>query len=527
MATATKTPAKTAAAKPSSAVTVEWDAEMKSTSVVDELGDDLLSMSQVWLTHTEVKPDRQNLRQQLTEIDELADSIASVGLLEPLHVTLMCRPEDLIAGSNWYWLVAGHRRHAAIGKLIADGRWPATRRIPCVVGPDPALSEEARTVAQLIENLQRVDLNPIEEAHGYRRLVEAGWKQTRIADTIGRHQNRVSERMQLLKLPDVWQAGVAAGEISLGIAAALAGLTAGAMEILLKEKRTLDKHYIDSAIQQDRRETAISKTKANAAARDLKFLQKQSWEMDGYVRVIETTPDGLAKVLLPADIGPLGAVTIETYSSTPKVTVWRPQTAGSLDDDDGSEKTPHQLWEAECARLRKEHQAAERAYNERKDEATIEWARSVDTKVVAQALMHKELANSGSREPLAKQFGWKPPAGATAEEKAVSLDEWYSHAANFSAAIAKLLLNGYYTPPSFLQLRQTHLDNAGLGQPPVLTLPGKPGAIYCTCEACAASDVDERCEVDEPGQKCTDPCCDDDNPDDDALVAVTEGDGGD
>lgn len=490
---AKKTGAKPTSSKPAKPTGVKPPTGTAFAGV--EMGSDLLSMTQVWLRHDEIVPDFQNLRQTLTEIDDLANSIASVGLLEPILVSLASRPEDLIAGSNPYVIIAGHRRHAAIGMLIADGRWPAERRIACIVGPEPGLSDEDRTVQMLIENLQRVDLNPIEEALGYKRLVDAGWKQTRIAQAVGRHQNRVSERMQLIRLPEQWRPAIANGEISLGLAATLTGLTAGAIEILTKEKRLPDKNTIDAAIRKDRIDTAVATTKAAAKERGLIYSpNKGSWQMHDHVREIDTTPDKLAKVLLPPDVTGW-EVTLETYTDPAKVTVWR-RTTPITPAAEPTELTPYDQWHKECQVARRDHQAALAAFADRCKAVEIEWARTVETKTVAAALMQFEVAVCGEAEDWALDLGWKKPDVDDPDIIDAHLQEWYNHAANISAALARMLGHQADTPESFKKLRLDYLQAAGLGEPPPLVLPLAPG-IEAVNDGDEPADGDGDDELDE------------------------------
>lgn len=464
-----------------------------------EVGDDLLSMTQVWLRHDEVFPNRENLREMLTDIPDLAASIASVGLLEPLIVTVDGKFSGMITGDDpgYYVIVAGHRRHYAIAALIADGRWPADRRIACVVGPNVSLTTEERTVQMLIENLQRVDLNPVEEANGYKRLVDAGWKQSRIADAVGRHQNRVSERMQLFKLPDVWRTAVATGELTLGLAAQLAALTQAAMGLLIKAGRTPDKHSIETAGRQARIDLAVETTKRNAAERGLHYLNKGAWQMSEFVWHNNTSPAGLAKVLLPAEV--VGwAVTVETYREPAKVTIWQPTTAGAVT----REQTPHEVWVDDCVRVRSAHAAALVAYKVGADVVEIEWARTVEPKVVAAACMRFELEACGDTlDELAGPFGWQQPL-ADDDTIAAHLADWYSHAGNLTAVVARLIVNKPgMTPASFQGLRDLYLAAAGLGAPEALVLPLEPDARAAADKDWAldaeADDIDENAHLDD------------------------------
>lgn len=131
-----------------------------------------------------------NVRKDLGDLKELKASIQAVGLIEPLVV----RPGD---EKGRYDLLAGDRRMSVLESL----KWTEA---PARILPKgkPGDREATRVAVQLVENLQRLDLDPIEEAAGYLELKELGWKQKDIAKTVGRSPAVVSKRLSLLDLPD-------------------------------------------------------------------------------------------------------------------------------------------------------------------------------------------------------------------------------------------------------------------------------------------------------------------------------------
>lgn len=140
-----------------------------------------------------------NPRENLTDIDDLAASIREAGLIQPIVV-------QKIPGRDGYQIVAGHRRHAAVRKL----GWP---KIPALIRRDMLPDEEL--LAMLIENGQRADLDPIEEARAYRQLRDMGLSNVEVGRRVGRHANTVAVRLALLALPPAEQEEIRAGALSM------------------------------------------------------------------------------------------------------------------------------------------------------------------------------------------------------------------------------------------------------------------------------------------------------------------------
>ena len=141
-----------------------------------------------------------------TKIEELASSIRNQGIIQPLVV----RPNG-----EQFELIAGERRWRAAMKA-------GLSRVPVVVRN--ATDHEVLQLA-LVENLQREDLNSIEEANGYRRLQEEfHWSQEEMAAKVGKSRPAIANAMRLLTLPAVVQQEVALGNLPAGQARALLGL---------------------------------------------------------------------------------------------------------------------------------------------------------------------------------------------------------------------------------------------------------------------------------------------------------------
>lgn len=155
-----------------------------------------------------IKPHPEQPRRQFDEgaLQELADSIAQRGVIQPIIV----RP----AGADRYEIVAGERRWRAAQRA-------QLHRIPAIVRD----FDEAETLEiALIENIQREDLNPIEEARAYRKLIgQFSHSQDALGRLVGKSRSHVANLMRLLDLPEGVQDRVMANELSMGHARALIG----------------------------------------------------------------------------------------------------------------------------------------------------------------------------------------------------------------------------------------------------------------------------------------------------------------
>ena len=158
---------------------------------------------------SEIEPNRSQPRKEFDEeaLNELADSIAKHGLLQPLLV----RPLTL----GGYEIVAGERRYRA-------SRMAGLTEVPVVIRE---LSEAETMELALIENLQREDLTPLEEAMGYSVLMdEHGFTQEEVARSVGKSRPAVANALRLLKLPESVTEALKEEKISAGHARALLSL---------------------------------------------------------------------------------------------------------------------------------------------------------------------------------------------------------------------------------------------------------------------------------------------------------------
>ena len=163
----------------------------------------------------EIEPDKDQPRKDFDEqaLSELADSIARHGLLQPIAVRA--------AAGGAYKIIAGERRWRA-------ARLAGLSEVPVVI--KDVTDAEAMELA-LIENLQREDLDPVEEAMGYRQLMErCELTQEQTAQKIGKSRSAVANSLRLLNLPDDVLAFLKEGKLSTGHAKVLLGLPDAALQ---------------------------------------------------------------------------------------------------------------------------------------------------------------------------------------------------------------------------------------------------------------------------------------------------------
>lgn len=160
----------------------------------------------VTLRLTEIEPNRNQPRADFDEnsLSELAESIQKHGLIQPIVV----RPTS----SGAYQIVAGERRWRAC-------RMAGLIEVPVVI---KELDDRNYFEVALVENLQREDLNPVEEAQGYRTLVEAyGLTQEQVAESVGKSRSAVTNALRLLNLSEAALEALKNGEITAGHARAI------------------------------------------------------------------------------------------------------------------------------------------------------------------------------------------------------------------------------------------------------------------------------------------------------------------
>lgn len=299
------------------------------------------------LNHEDLIPDATNLRERvsLPELRELAVSIGNEGVLQPIRVYA-----DDNGQAGKYHIISGHRRWAAVGILKDEG---TDVGIPAVVVPFDSM--DAVKVQQLIENIQRADLDPIDEAKGYAALQDNDRKVKDIVKLVGKSQAHVSKRLALLKLPKVVHQAIRMDLCGLDTAYQLSKFAQYQQEIedlvtsYIEDKRQVDDNAVERLGQ--------NLEKAERRMNLLKILEGRGVEVVDVGTIDTKTLERIevidADELPEAAFGEDDIVTLEMPSyGFPKITRWGVKVKGR------TEKTDAELKERDAKRTEREAKAA-------------------------------------------------------------------------------------------------------------------------------------------------------------------------
>lgn len=203
---------------------------------------------------------RTKMEQQ--KLDELADSIAREGIMQPILVRPLADQEGV------FEIIAGERRFRA-------AKIAGLTEVPVLIRD---VSDEQAAIMALIENMQREDLNPLEEAKGIRRLIdEFNFTHEQAAESIGRSRSYTSNLLRLINLAEPVQEMLIDGQIDMGHARALLAVSSAeqillahqvvARELSVRETERLVKHFLNQASQ-------ITKTAPKERSRDVVRIEE-------------------------------------------------------------------------------------------------------------------------------------------------------------------------------------------------------------------------------------------------------------
>jgi ParB family chromosome partitioning protein len=235
---------------------------------------------------TSIAAGRYQPRQDFAEdaLQELADSIKAQGLVQPVIVRMI--------SEQHYELIAGERRWRA-------AQMAGLTQVPAVIRE---LEDQQALAMALIENIQRKDLNPLEEAKALARLLtEFELTHQEVAEAIGRSRSAVTNLLRLLKLPELLQDWLQDGLLSMGHVRAL--LTAEDSVQIQLAQQAIDEAWsvrqIEQAIQLQQSQTSDSLTTANPAADkdpNIRALEQQLAEQLGAKVKIKHHATGRGKI---------------------------------------------------------------------------------------------------------------------------------------------------------------------------------------------------------------------------------------
>lgn len=215
---------------------------------MDNITDD--NNSQTTLKISELEPNRDQPRKEFDSatLAELADSIAAVGVIQPLIVRPMA--------DGAYQIVAGERRWRAAQSA-------GLTEVPVIIRE---LSDKEVDEIALIENLQREDLNPVEEAEGYRHLMnEYSMTQEQVAARVGKSRPSVANSVRLLELPDSILGMLTAGDLTVGHVRPLLGLHNEDVMVkiaCMAVKKKMTVRDVEKQVKKEKGETASKKAPA-------------------------------------------------------------------------------------------------------------------------------------------------------------------------------------------------------------------------------------------------------------------------
>ncbi|MBQ4131801.1 MAG: ParB/RepB/Spo0J family partition protein [Clostridia bacterium] len=236
---------------------------------------------------SEIEPNKDQPRIHFDEqaLQELAESISTHGLLQPLVV----RP--MVGGT--YQIVAGERRWRA-------SRIAGLTTVPVII---KSLNDKETMELALIENLQRMDLNPVEEAKGYSRLLkEFELTQEQVAERVGKSRSAVTNALRLLNLPDDMLNALSEGRISAGHARALLSFN----DVALQQEAFIAAVEGASVRQIEAMAKAAAKPKA----------EKPTVKQDSFYREVELAlkNETHRKAVIKPGKNGRGTITIEFYN---------------------------------------------------------------------------------------------------------------------------------------------------------------------------------------------------------------------
>ncbi len=456
----------------------------------------------------QLRPSPENVRSPIAPTDpgilELADSIAAVGLLTPPLV----RPYDEATDS--YEIIAGYRRWLALTQLVRTKRMLPTDLVRCTLS---TVSDDAdvRVMQMLIENLQREEISPVDEARGFTRLVtEFGIKQAEVAAKVGRTPSHITKRMALLRLPDIAQAMVNAGTLPLAAAYEVTKIHDDK-----RRERTVDKmvknpsmaeYTVQDAIREEKTAADAKKLTDWLAAHGIETVKTPAWGEER--RELEKTHRAGHQYSASSitNYAPKkGDVVTRSGSKDTTVMVWSRLTKAEREAataaieagedapitdaeiEEIAKTNPLEAWELRCSQLEEAHGELVSAYQQRRSAETVSILTSTPGKTLAKIVLEHVVSimmnlPGGQARNVVRKLSLGSPVDFIVTDWQAEYDEAKRLLTEFidgktDRALA-VYLAGYVTPEpasdTFEKLIESGLAALGLEEPGELELPPEP-----------------------------------------------------
>lgn len=277
-------PAAAQAATPAAAPTpVATPAELPKNAVETvPSGDRILHVSVSDIVPNPFQPRREFHPE---ELEELIASVKEYGIMQPLVVTEKA--------NGMFELIAGERR-------LRSAREAGLKKVPVIVR---TATEQEKLELALIENIQRADLSPIEEAHAYTKLMEEfHLTQEAVAKRVGKSRSVVANTLRLLNLPAEMQMALSDGRISMSMARVLCGMDE------VKERKAMFDRMLEGAFNVREAEAQAREHKGGSSAPKSSLRDANLLAVEEELRRVLGTKVAVQKK------GPNGRITIEFYS---------------------------------------------------------------------------------------------------------------------------------------------------------------------------------------------------------------------
>lgn len=257
----------------------------------DNLAEDLNSVSSLPIEKVEPRSDQPRSVFDQESLAELAESISKYGLIQPITVRKL--------PSGYYQIIAGERRWRA-------ARLAGLREIPVrIIEADDLRAMELA----LVENLQREDLNPIEEAKGYRTLIEGyGMTQEEASQSVGKSRPAITNALRLLNLTPPVMAMLEDGDISAGHARALLSIKDEADQLCIATK------VVEESLSVRQTENLAAKT-AEQREKEAEPKKRNALEVNYLADTEKQLTTSLGRRTLIRDSGKKGKIELEYYGS--------------------------------------------------------------------------------------------------------------------------------------------------------------------------------------------------------------------